>query len=149
MLFTLSVLIGLYIVQYQNAYPSKMPDLLLKSEKRLDKLSGLAKEITIIHISDGTSKIHLRNLQQLSRFYFQHPESSIIDICTESSPSSKEQTSKQLKRNFPMYESKHALSISQGRLPVTFVVNEALNIQTVHQGELSYTVLLKMTNLDR
>ena len=126
-----------------------MPDLLLKSEKRLDKLSTIAKKITVVHISDGTSKIHLRNIQQLNRFYFQHPESSIIDICTELPSFSEKKESEILKRNFPIYESKHALSLSQGRLPVTFIINEHLKIQTVHQGELSYTTLLEMTNLDR
>ena len=149
LLCLLVLVVGIYIAQYQQAYPSNMPDLLLKSNTRLDKLSTLSKEITLIHISDGTSQIHLRNIQSLSRFHFQHPKSKIIDVCTEL-PSLSEQTEAgSLKENFPIYQSKKALEVSQGRLPITFYTDQHLKIHAIHQGELSYTKLLNMTELDR
>ena len=142
-------MVALYIAQYQQDYPSRMPDLLLKSTTRLDKISAIAEEITLIHISDGTSKIHLRNTQTLSRFHFQHPESKIICINTDVVSSSKKTNVKSLQNTFPVYQSKNALSVTQGRLPVTFYTDKNLNIQAVHEGELSYTKLLGITNLDR
>ena len=145
----LLILVALYIAQYQQDYPLMMPDLLLKSKTRLDKLSTVSQEITLIHISDGTSKIHLRNIQTLSRFHFQHPESKIIDISTDPTALKTKLDAESLKKTFPVYQSKKALSVTHGRLPITFYTDKTLKIHAVHQGEISYTVLLNMTDLDR
>ncbi len=142
--------VGVYIFSYQTPYPKDVPDLLLQSSTRIDKLSSLIKPLTVVHISNKNSPITLRNTQTLERFYFQHPESLIVNIYTNiQSREELRSIQKQFNQETTIYRSKKALDLTQGRLPTIFYIDETLNIISTHHGELSYTQLLSLTKQDR
>jgi hypothetical protein len=145
-----TLFVSAYIFRYQTPYPKELPDLLLQSSTRIDKLSSLIKPLSIVHISDKKSPITLRNTQTLERFYFQHPESLIVNLYTNiQSRDELKSIQKQFNQKTIIYRSKKAINLTRGRLPTTFFIDETLNIISAHHGELSYTQLLTLTKQSR